>query len=121
MLVSGTLVYSKGDAKQAEAEAGELHTAAAGFEGAPVPEVAPLIGGAHPQAFSPACEECRKAEDLKCAGLHNLQAKVHRCSMSYHSAKATSILLVLQGTVCCLESCQGPSMCCSTHARCFEG
>ena len=49
--MSGTLVYSKGDAKQAEAEAGELHAAVASFEGAPVPEVAPLLGGAHPPSF----------------------------------------------------------------------
>ena len=46
VLVSGTLVYSKGDTKQAEAEAAELEAATASFEAAPVPEVAPVLGGA---------------------------------------------------------------------------
>jgi hypothetical protein len=46
VLVSGTLVYSKGDAAQAEAEAAELGAGAASFEAAPVPEMAPVLGGA---------------------------------------------------------------------------
>ena len=61
VLVSGTLVYSKGDAKQAEAEAGELHAAVGSFDGAPASEVAPLLGGAHPHAHPPLACHARAA------------------------------------------------------------